>query len=117
MPVRVSERTLHRTGTRTTTFRALFTLRLQALVERQNKELSDLLWRRGEAERLLIQAETTFAQVSRANERHASASLTPPAQESAAAAALSAGAEGPEHVKEAESRLKKLDKELHEERQ
>ena len=86
-------------------------------LKRQNKELSDLLWRRGEAERLLIQAETTFAQVSRANQRHASASLTPPAQESAAAAALSAGAEGPEHVKEAESRLKKLDKELHEERQ
>ena len=117
MPVRVSERTVHRTGTRTTTFRALFTLRLQALVERQNKELSDLLWKRGEAERLLVQAETTFAQVSRANDRHVSACLTRRVQESAVAAALSAGAEGPENVRDAESRLKKLDKELQEERQ
>ena len=108
---------MHRTGTRTTTFRALFTLHLQALVERQNKELSDLLWKRGEAERLLIQAETTFAQVSRANDRHVSACLTRRVQESAAAAALSEGAEGPENVRDAESWLKKLDKELHEERQ
>ena len=108
---------MHRTGTRATTFGALFTLRLQAVVERQNKELSDLLWKRGEAERLLLQAETTFAQVSRANERRVSACLTWRVQESAAAAALSEGAEGPENVRDAESRLKKLDKELQEERQ
>ncbi len=38
-------------------------------------------------------------------------------QESAAAIALAAGAEGPEHLKDAEARLKKLDKELQEERQ
>ena len=108
---------MHRTGTHTTTFRALFTLRLQALVERQNKELSDLLWKRGEAERLLVQAETTFAQVSRANHRHVCACLTRRVQESSAAAALSAGADGPENVRDTESRLKKLDKELQEERQ
>lgn len=38
-------------------------------------------------------------------------------QESAAAIALAACAEGPEHLKDAEARLKKLDKELQEERQ
>jgi hypothetical protein len=35
----------------------------KALVEKQNKELSDLLWKRSEGERQLIAAETTFAQV------------------------------------------------------
>ncbi len=35
----------------------------QALVERQNKDLSDLLWRRSESERALIASETVFAQV------------------------------------------------------
>lgn len=72
---------------------------LQALIERQNKELSELLWRRGEGERQLVAAETTYA------------------QECTAAAGLAAGAEGPEHLKDAEARLKKLDKELQEERQ
>jgi hypothetical protein len=38
-------------------------------------------------------------------------------QEPAAAIALAAGSEGPEHLKDAEARLKKLDKELQEERQ
>jgi hypothetical protein len=32
-------------------------------VERQNKDLSDLLWKRGENERALIASETVFAQV------------------------------------------------------
>lgn len=36
---------------------------LQVLIERQNKELSELLWKRSEIERALIAAETTFAQV------------------------------------------------------
>jgi hypothetical protein len=35
----------------------------KALIERQNKELSELLWRRGEGERQLVAAETTYAQV------------------------------------------------------
>ena len=35
----------------------------QALVERQNKDLSELLWKRGESERALIASETVFAQV------------------------------------------------------
>jgi hypothetical protein len=38
-------------------------------------------------------------------------------QESAAAAALSSGAEGPQHLRDAEARLKTLDRELQEERQ
>ena len=42
------------------------TVHCQALVERQNKELSDLLWKRGDGERLLVAAETAYAQVSRA---------------------------------------------------
>jgi len=36
---------------------------VQGILERQNKDLSELLWRRGEGERLLLAAETTFAQV------------------------------------------------------
>ena len=78
---------------------------VQGMLERQNKDLSELLWRRGEGERLLLAAETTFAQVwggdvcvcacvcARTYE------CVTFAQESAAAAALSAGAEGPEMLK------------------
>ncbi len=96
------------------------TVHRQALVERQNKELSDLLWKRGDGERLLVAAETAYAQVF---PRFYSAALRASVtrlfhlQESAAAAALMSGAEGPEHLKDAEARLKKLDKELQEERQ